>query len=140
MALTTCPECQGKLSSTASRCPHCGFEPAQKCPECAAEVVAKAEFCKGCGYPLKKPAPPQPVEVAPPKTRPSLLSTRGRNHQAQDPEPAAALVCAILGLFFPILSLVGLGLSKEGTPARMLSALGVFVWLTGVFLFMILNR
>lgn len=26
MALTTCPECKGKVSDTAKACPHCGFD------------------------------------------------------------------------------------------------------------------
>lgn len=26
MALSKCPECGGRLSSHASRCPHCGIE------------------------------------------------------------------------------------------------------------------
>lgn len=33
MALTTCPECDGKLSTTAHSCPHCGYLPPSARPE-----------------------------------------------------------------------------------------------------------
>ncbi|MFR2832301.1 MAG: zinc ribbon domain-containing protein, partial [Finegoldia magna] len=31
MALTTCPECAGKVSDRAAACPHCGY-PIKKAP------------------------------------------------------------------------------------------------------------
>jgi RNA polymerase subunit RPABC4/transcription elongation factor Spt4 len=67
VALTTCPKCRGKLSTTAVKCPHCGREGAPggetfTCYECHAKVPATQEFCPECGCPLKaqpKPAPPE---------------------------------------------------------------------------------
>ena len=42
MALQKCPECNGKISSTANRCPHCGIEGDDL-------VSARAtENCVGC--------------------------------------------------------------------------------------------
>ena len=42
MALEKCPECGGKLSSTASRCPHCGIEGA----DLAGAKLGQS--CSGC--------------------------------------------------------------------------------------------
>jgi hypothetical protein len=64
----------------------------------------------------------------PPRRRWRSLVSRGTGVRSGDPEPAGALVCAILGLFIPILSAVGLACSKEGTPARILSIVGLVLW------------
>ena len=55
VSLITCPECNGKLSTTARACPHCGYvvpAPAPKriCPECQGEVEPNRTNCQRCGY------------------------------------------------------------------------------------------
>ena len=40
MALTTCPDCNGKLSTKASKCPHCGYVAGRN-----AQVASESQFC-----------------------------------------------------------------------------------------------
>ncbi len=49
MAIITCPECGGKLSSTVSACVHCGCV-ITVCPECNAACIGNQSECKNCGY------------------------------------------------------------------------------------------
>lgn len=77
MALLTCSECGGQVSSTASACPHCGAPvsaaPAveeRKCEDCGAILPEGAAACPTCGCPTgiaaAKPAPaPRPAYIAP---------------------------------------------------------------------------
>jgi len=55
MAVVTCPECGGKVSTMAPTCPHCGFaghaETSARCAECEGEVTAQATSCPHCGAP-----------------------------------------------------------------------------------------
>ncbi len=53
MALITCPECGGKISSSAKQCIHCGCE-IKLCPECNNVYMANAEECKQCGFKFEK--------------------------------------------------------------------------------------
>ena len=67
VALTSCPECKGRVSRSAKRCPHCGYEDAPdpvRCPDCGAAVFALLEFCPECGCPTRG-APPPGVPQAP---------------------------------------------------------------------------
>jgi hypothetical protein len=124
--IVSCPECNGKLSTGASRCPHCGYE-ATSCPECGAKVSQQKEFCPDCGYRLKEPAP---VQSSRPHGRAKIRNryrTASGIHQ-EGPEPPGALVCAILGLFIPILSAIGLVLSRRGSAAQILSIIGLVLW------------
>jgi hypothetical protein len=47
-------------------------------------------------------------------------------------EPPAALIFAILGLFVPILALVGLAQSKRGSAAYILSWIDIGLWIASV--------
>lgn len=135
--LTPCPECQGKISSSAARCPHCGFE-FRSCPECGGMSPAKLDTCKQCGFPIKPLEAPRPAETSAPRRRRWIGVPRGR--QMEEPEPTAALVCAILGLFIPILSAVGLSCSRPGTPARVLSIIGLILWIASILLLFVAYR
>ena len=58
MALVKCPDCQGKLSTLAKKCPHCG-RPLKKnelapCPECGEIIDSSADICRACGFPIGK--------------------------------------------------------------------------------------
>ncbi len=53
MAILICPNCKGKISSTAEVCVHCG-EKFIVCPECSEAAAFDAEVCSGCGYGFKK--------------------------------------------------------------------------------------
>lgn len=73
MALITCSECGGQVSSTAAACPHCGAPvsaaPAaeeRKCEECGAVLPDGAAACPNCGCPteVKSAQPVQPVQPA----------------------------------------------------------------------------
>lgn len=77
MALISCSECGGQVSSTAAACPHCGAPvsaaPAveeRKCEECGAVLPEGAAACPNCGCPAEnvaaQPAPaPRPAYIAP---------------------------------------------------------------------------
>jgi hypothetical protein len=65
--MTSCPECKGRLSSTAKRCPHCGYEAVAgpiTCADCGASVFALLEFCPECGCPTRSAAA-APTKVCP---------------------------------------------------------------------------
>jgi uncharacterized membrane protein len=49
-------------------------------------------------------------------------------------EPPGAIIFAILGLFIPILSIVGLMMSKRGSAARIISIIGVALFVLGLLL------
>ena len=49
MALTTCPECGGKLSTTVKNCIHCGCK-ITVCPECGMTLIGEPISCTECGY------------------------------------------------------------------------------------------
>ena len=49
MALITCPECGGQISSTVNNCVHCGAK-IKVCPECNCVYIAGVTECKECGY------------------------------------------------------------------------------------------
>lgn len=78
----SCPECNGKLSSDAATCPHCGH--AQKpqtappvptsgaapenripCPFCGEQILSTANVCRFCKGQLiqGRPAPQQPTHA-----------------------------------------------------------------------------
>ncbi len=49
MALTTCPECGGKISTIAESCIHCGCK-ITVCPECGMTFTGEQSLCSECGY------------------------------------------------------------------------------------------
>lgn len=49
MALTTCPECGGKISTTVKNCIHCGCK-ITVCPECGMTLIGEPISCTECGY------------------------------------------------------------------------------------------
>ena len=55
MAIKTCRECEGNVSTEAAVCPHCGApEPARTVPEPPSPVIEEPEredgkICRGCG-------------------------------------------------------------------------------------------
>ena len=59
--------------------------------------------------------------------------------QAGPPEPASALVFAILGLFFPILSLVALAQSHRGTAAQILAIVGLVLWVLSILAWVVIS-
>ena len=54
MAITQCSECGGKVSTSATACPHCGSPvgPQITCPDCGEELAASLAACPGCGCPV----------------------------------------------------------------------------------------
>ena len=54
MAITQCSECGGKVSTSATACPHCGcpVEPQITCPLCGEELAASLVACPACGAPV----------------------------------------------------------------------------------------
>lgn len=52
MALTTCTDCEGKVSTNAEACPHCGAPVVTVEPHLTKFV--KHKKCRGCGRRLKK--------------------------------------------------------------------------------------
>ena len=54
MAITQCSECGGKVSTSATACPHCGcpLEPQITCPLCGEELAASLVACPACGAPV----------------------------------------------------------------------------------------
>lgn len=74
--ITSCPDCNGKLSTRAEVCPHCGYRVGEtvrrsapawiRCPRCEGENEAHRKACEFCGS-LLPPAPrPEPREPARP--------------------------------------------------------------------------
>lgn len=53
MALISCPECGGKISSIANACVHCGCK-ITSCPECGKPYAGETEICSDCGFNFKK--------------------------------------------------------------------------------------
>ncbi len=53
MALINCPECNGKISSVAESCVHCGCK-TTVCPDCGEIHAGEKEACSACGFNLKK--------------------------------------------------------------------------------------
>ena len=49
MALITCPECGGQISTNAKQCIHCGCE-VKVCPECNNVYVSNTHKCEKCGF------------------------------------------------------------------------------------------
>ena len=56
MAIVKCPECEGKVSTEAERCVHCGCG-LTFCKECGAVFVGEKIECSECGNILKKVKP-----------------------------------------------------------------------------------
>lgn len=54
MALINCPECNEKISDTASQCVHCGVKICV-CPECKTVYTESVTTCKNCGFEINKP-------------------------------------------------------------------------------------
>ena len=54
MAITQCSECGGKVSTSATACPHCGcpLEPQITCRLCGEELAASLVACPACGAPV----------------------------------------------------------------------------------------
>ncbi len=56
MAIVKCPECEGKVSTEAERCVHCGCG-LTFCKECGAVFIGEKAECSECGNILKKVNP-----------------------------------------------------------------------------------
>lgn len=74
MALMSCPECGGKMSDKAPKCPHCGAVAAAmrkekstvSCSECGNILPENAAACPVCGSPVGETAPaPRKTTVQP---------------------------------------------------------------------------
>jgi uncharacterized membrane protein YhaH (DUF805 family) len=83
MAITQCSECGGKVSTSATACPHCGFPvgPQITCPDCGEELAASLVACPVCGVPIAVPETPEkpsepPAPVAAPLPVAASDSTR----------------------------------------------------------------
>lgn len=66
MAITNCPECNGKISTTVDQCIHCGCKLAH-CPECGITVIQGVQACPECGAAIEAPATPVAQAEAPAK-------------------------------------------------------------------------
>lgn len=107
--LTSCGECGGQVSTRAPRCPHCGAD---------RNVVLEGKLVP-----------------------PAAASRAGRRvvrrrfvPQSQQQESPAALVCGIIGLIIPILSLVAIILGKKGKPGFILGVVGASLWGAAIIL------
>ncbi len=49
MAVTKCPECGEKISTSVKQCIHCGCE-IRVCPECGMMHKSAVDICEECGY------------------------------------------------------------------------------------------
>ena len=49
MAITKCPECGEKISTTVNQCIHCGCE-ISICPDCNQAYIGRVPYCTECGY------------------------------------------------------------------------------------------
>ena len=150
--MTTCAECHVALPADAKACAACGHQvgPWGSCPECKGAIAAEQAVCKECGFPLKavpKVSGPVPVS-APPPAKPSRSTTRmigrkgrrrrgGKGRPLLEPgeEPPSAMIFAVLGLFVPILAIIGLVQSKRGSGANILSWIDLALWITSVLFF-----
>lgn len=123
--IVSCPECGGKVSTTASSCPHCGHASAPPVPE-----ILEGEIVE------------ESVPVAPVVRRARPAAPRGRRPVSRvgytETESTGALVCGILGLVVcPILSFVAIAIGKPGKPGRILGIVGVALWVLAVFFWLV---
>jgi len=111
------------------------------CPECDAAITETLAFCKGCGFPLKparaSAAAPPPASPVRPTTRSIPRSRRRRGGKGRPilkpgEEPPSAMIFAVLGLFVPILAIIGLAQSKRGSGAYILSWVDLALWIGSV--------
>jgi len=106
------------------------------CPECEADIKPDLATCRECGFPLK----PKPAGVVATSPSPARATTRTRKRRRAFPRAAAhedaplAMVFAILGLFMPLLAVFGLMASRKGSAARVLSWVGIGLWVVGAVL------
>jgi len=110
------------------------------CPECDASIAETMASCKGCGFPLK-PVPQASAPVAAP-VRPTTRSIgpKGRHRRGgkgkpllePGEEPPSAMIFAVLGLFVPILAIIGLAQSRRGSGAYILSWIDIGLWILSV--------
>ena len=140
------------LPADAKACSGCGHPVGAwgACPECGGPITETMASCKECGFPLKavqKVSGPVPVS-APPPAKPSRSTTRmigrkgrrrrgGKGRPLLEPgeEPPSAMIFAVLGLFVPILAIIGLVQSKRGSGANILSWIDLALWITSVLFF-----
>ena len=55
MALMSCPDCRGAVSSFAESCPHCGRPRTLECGPCGEALPPFAESCPACGGGARRP-------------------------------------------------------------------------------------
>ena len=72
MALINCPECNEKISDTASQCVHCGVKICV-CPECKTVYTESVTVCKSCGFAINKPKLAEVSEATDCKTASALI-------------------------------------------------------------------
>ena len=113
------------------------------CPECDSAISEAMAFCKGCGFPLK-PVQKAAAVTATPTATPVRPTTRsigrmrrrrgGKGKPLLEPgeEPPSAMIFAVLGLFVPILAIIGLAQSRRGSGAYILSWIDIGLWISSV--------
>lgn len=145
MALTSCPECRGQVSTTLTQCPHCGKAIGVwgSCPECKGAITSEQESCRGCGFPLRAPKN-APAPAPPPPAASPQRGTTGRKKKRRkagpllEPgeEPPSAKMFAIAGLIVPLFAFLALAQSRKGGGARKLAWVGIALWIAAtIFLF-----
>jgi hypothetical protein len=111
-------------------------EPWGSCPECKAAIREGQSVCAECGFPLKpRGAAPAAAGVSTKVRRNKLRrSGRGRRRVALEGagESPGAMIFAILGLFVPVLAIVGLCMSKKGSGAFILSWIDIGLWFLSI--------
>jgi len=85
MALTSCQECEGKVSTRAQACPHCGspVTPTTECDECGGGIPIGASACPECGAPPSRLAEIRASPIAKPSGWVRWISPSGRVSRAQ---------------------------------------------------------
>ena len=92
MALTTCPECKEKISTTADQCIHCGCK-LQSCPECGMVLMKGTETCPECGYTfVRKVHDEQPKKEQFKEEQPQKEQPKKQNTQEPKQNPFALLI------------------------------------------------
>ena len=68
MALIECPECRGKVSSSAVACPHCGFpvkvsraDGGPFCSYCGSQNDPSSAYCQRCGNAMNGKSADSPI-------------------------------------------------------------------------------
>lgn len=133
--IVACPECGGKVSTTAPNCPHCGH--ARKGAAAPPPIPEILE-----GEIVEEPIAARPAAAPLRRGRAPIQRPRrpvSRAGYTTEQESAGALVCGILGLITcPILSFVAIGIGKRGKPGWILGLVGICLWVLGLFFWLVI--